>query len=180
MDEWSCVRCIESLIAQCSRCWSEMQRLNERIPSGMLSVISLITSRASTKLAKVCAAAREHVAKSRLLPELHLLHRQLPVRRRQGDRRTYAGAPLPLLQSCICIFIKLERSVRFAQAIKYIEENAARFNLKRTKMLRASYASHTPLMQDACEPFRAALAQCTPFQDPTTKTHKLVPVAYSA
>ena len=47
------------------RC-SEMQRLSERIPSGMLSVI---TSRTSTKLTDVCAAAREHVAKSRALPE---------------------------------------------------------------------------------------------------------------
>ena len=47
------------------RC-SEMQRLSERIPSGMLTVI---TSRNSTKLADVCAAAREHVAKTRAVPE---------------------------------------------------------------------------------------------------------------
>ena len=67
-----------------------------------------------------------------------------------------------------------------AQAIKYVEENAAKFGLKRAKMLPVSGAFHTPLMRGASESLRGALAQCTPFPDPTTKTHKLVPVAYSA
>lgn len=67
-----------------------------------------------------------------------------------------------------------------AQAIKYIEANAAKFGLKRVKMLPVSGAFHTPLMKGAVEPLRAALAACSPFPEPTTRTHKLVPVAYSA
>ncbi|XP_014241555.1 probable malonyl-CoA-acyl carrier protein transacylase, mitochondrial [Cimex lectularius] len=59
------------------------------------------------------------------------------------------------------------------KAIKYLEENKDKFNLKRMKRLQVSGAFHTPLMQPAIEPFVEALKK-TKIYEPTIAVHSNV------